>query len=115
MYWRNPGGLKMSACKASMCAASKADSPSSMMLTTTPRPVMLFFQTGITFRSNPLYCPCANYTHTDTHIILSQLERNWSDLGVIYSTSYSHSVLFSAMKPSVIPLKQGIFFSKYDN
>lgn len=37
-------------------------SPSSMMLTTTPSPVMLLHHTGITLRSRPpmLYSPCAN-------------------------------------------------------
>lgn len=52
-----------------MFVAVKLDSPSSMMLTTTPCPVTLFLQTGIKFRSvASVYSPCANYTHTDTYI-----------------------------------------------
>lgn len=40
----------------------RLDSPSSMMLTTTPSPVTLLHHAAITFRSSPppLYSPCAN-------------------------------------------------------
>lgn len=52
-----------------MFVAIKLDSPSSMMLTTTPCPVTLFLQTGIKFMSvASVNSPCANYTHTDTYI-----------------------------------------------